>query len=118
MPDSVKRRLSAKLAGIHLVNDLGGTGFTDMVFDERSRAVAGFIVLDMAVLNAHTANSWASWKDNTPFRALLKSRLTVEIEKERDNNRRVALLHLGVVNALLSNKASSGVPGLSVLRAA
>jgi len=94
LPDTVKRSLSGRLAGIHLIDDLGGTGFTDMVFDDRSNAAAGFVVLDAAVLNAHTANSWASWKDNRPFKAQPGFRMAVRIEEDREDNRKNAIQYI------------------------
>ena len=108
LPDPVKRRLNAKLAGIYLVDDLGGTGFTDQVYDARATAVAGYVVLDMAVLNRHIANSWATWKENTPFKAQPGFRLAVEIETGANNDRKNAiqyiLLHeLGHVLAIGEN---------------
>jgi hypothetical protein len=108
LPEAVKRRLSSRLAGIHLVDDLGGTGFTDQIVDERSNAVGGFVVLDAAVLGRHTANSWAGWKENTPFGAQPGFRLEAVIEKKPGDNRKNAiqyiLLHeLGHVLAITAN---------------
>lgn len=82
IPDPVKNLLEAKLAGIYFVDDIGGTGFTDSTADEK----VGFIVLDPTVLATQTANAWATWKDNTPFRPAADWRLeTVIADRARDD---------------------------------
>jgi len=93
MPRQVRHVLSGKLAGIYFVEDLGGTGYTDMIFDAASSAVAGFVVLDPGVLD-RAANAWATWKENTPFRAAPGFRLSAVIEAERDDNRKNAIQYI------------------------
>ena len=66
MPAAVIELVDEKLMGIFLVEDLGGTGFTDYVFDDQHEAVGAFVVLDVKVLT-RMANAWATWKENTPF---------------------------------------------------
>jgi hypothetical protein len=94
MPASVKRLLEHKLAGVLLVEDIGGTGFTDEVVDAQGKAVAGFIVLDPTVLREHTANSWITWRENTPFKPSARHQLTARIESEGGNNRRQAIQYI------------------------
>ena len=82
IPAPIKKLLEAKLGGIVLAEDFGGTGFTEATGDRR----IGFIVLDRAVLSKQTANAWATWKDNTPFRPDPGWRLETRIEdKGRDD---------------------------------
>jgi hypothetical protein len=94
LPAAVKRRLTGKLAGVHFVEDLGGTGFTDEIVDPDSRAVAGFVILDAAVLSAQTANTWATWKESTPFKPQPGFDLAAEIEGKSENNRKNAIQYI------------------------
>ena len=93
IPAGVKRLLEPRLAGIFFVDDIGGTGFTESTADLK----LGFIVLDPTVLAKQTANAWATWKDNTPFRPDPGYRLETRIEgAERDDRARAIqyiLLH-------------------------
>jgi len=50
LPPAVNRLVSRKLAGIYFVENLGGTGYTEAIYDDRSNPVAGFVVLDVSVL--------------------------------------------------------------------
>jgi hypothetical protein len=94
MPAPVKRLLERKLVGVLLVEDIGGTGFTDEVVDAQGKAVAGFIVLDPTVLREHTANSWITWRENTPFKPSARHRLSARIESGARNNRRQAIQYI------------------------
>ena len=94
MPARVKHLLSAKLAGIYFMENLGGTGYTDQIFDADSNPTAGFVILDPSVLGKQTANAWATWKENTPFKAQPDFRLVAEIEKKPQNNRKNAIQYI------------------------
>jgi len=94
IPPEVKRLLAPKLAGIYFVDRLGGTGYTDAIFDSAQNAVAGYIVLDASVLSQRSANAWATWKENTPFAARPGFKLTAEIETQRGNNRKNAIQYI------------------------
>ena len=93
LPLPVKRLINAKLAGIYFVDNFGGTGFTDMLFDASGRPVAGFVVLDPSVLK-QTANDWATWKENTPFMPSQRFRLVAEIEEASQNTRKNAIQYI------------------------
>jgi hypothetical protein len=93
LPPSVRRIVSGKLAGIHLVRDLGGTGYTDTIYDADSNAVAGFVVLDASVLEKR-ANAWATWKENTPFKPQSGFRLTALIETRSEDSRKNAIQYI------------------------
>jgi len=108
LPDVVKRSLAPKLAGIYFIEDIGGTGFSDEIVDDRGDPVAGFIILDPTVLATRTANEWATWKDSSPFKPDPAWRLESVIE-ERDRDDRMhaiqyILLHeLGHVVSIGAN---------------
>lgn len=94
LPAPVKTLLASKLAGVFFIDDIGGTGFTDEILDADKNPVAGFVVLDPAVLSARRANAWAAWKENTPFDARPGIKLTATLETERENNRKNAIQYI------------------------
>jgi hypothetical protein len=91
---AVQRLLDRKLAGIRLVNDIGGTGFTDSVYDGRGEAVAAFVVLDPSVLARRRANEWATWKESSPFRDDGVHRLEAVIEDGARDDRMHAIQYI------------------------
>lgn len=108
LPPGIWHLFNQRFIGLFLVEDLGGTGFTDAVVDKDMHPVAGFIVLDAAVLSRQTANAWATWKENTPFKLQTVYALDARIEEPSNDNRRNAiqyiLLHeLGHVLAIGGN---------------
>jgi len=94
IPDAVKRRLADRLAGIVFVDGFGGTGFTDSIVGDDGRKSRAFVVLDPTVLEKRTANSWATWKESTPFRADARHELRAVIERPEDDNRRQAIQYI------------------------
>jgi hypothetical protein len=87
LPEQVRRPLAKKLVGIYLVDAMGSSGWSEEVLDADGRAVAGVIVLDAGVLAAQTANAWATWKENTPFKPRAGYRLEARIEDAAQDNR-------------------------------
>ena len=94
IPEPLKRRLGRQLAGIYFVDDFGGSGFSDVIRDAQGTAVAAFVVLDPAVLRKRTANEWATWKENTPFKPDARFALTATIEKPADDTRKQAIQYI------------------------
>jgi hypothetical protein len=94
IPPPVLRLFDERLAGIFLVDDLGGTGYSDVVVDDSGVARAGWIVLDAAVLKRHTANQWATWKENTPFKPDPAYTLSARIETDAHDNRKNAIQYI------------------------
>ena len=93
IPAAVKILINGRLMGVFLVEDLGGTGFTDYVFDEQNEPVGAFVVLDAAVLT-QSANAWATWKENTPFMPDPEFNLQARIESAADDNHKQALQYI------------------------
>ena len=91
LPLPVRRALGAGFAGIYFVEDLGGSGFTNYVWDASRRIVGSYVVLDAAVLARRRANEWATWKENTPFRAAHGFSLRATIQDAAADNRRNAI---------------------------
>ena len=94
LPPPITALFGQRLVGIYLVEDLGGTGYTDYLVDESGKAAAGLIVLDAAVLAGRSANAWASWKENTPFRPQEDWRLAARIEADGQDNRKNAIQYI------------------------
>lgn len=94
LPAQVQRLFTSRLAGIALVENLGGTGYTDVVIDAKGRPVAGYIVLDAAVLERLTANQWATWKERTPFQPDVDWELEARIEDAAQDSRRNAIQYI------------------------
>lgn len=68
MPTAVRDLVSPLLLGVCTGRGLGSSGVTDIVTDAVDGRILGCIVLlDMDLLETHTANSWATWKENLPF---------------------------------------------------
>ncbi|MES2999729.1 MAG: hypothetical protein V4787_03490 [Pseudomonadota bacterium] len=88
LPAPVLQLFNRRLIGIYLADELGGTGWTDMVRDSSGVPMGGMIVLDAGVLKKRTANQWATWKESTPFRPDPRWQLQARIEDmERDTTR-------------------------------
>ncbi|MCM2326873.1 MAG: hypothetical protein NDI88_03185 [Lysobacter sp.] len=94
LPPAVRRAFDATFAGVWFVDDLGGTGFTDMYLDGSGRPAGGFVVLDAAVLGRFKANGWATWKENTPFKPGGGWTLEARIEKAAGDDRRGAIRYI------------------------
>lgn len=68
LPASVLDAVAPLLLGVCLGRGIGSSGVTDIVADARDGRILGCIVLlDVDCFEAHTANSWATWKENLPF---------------------------------------------------
>jgi hypothetical protein len=94
LPDRVKRLVDERLVGIYLVEDLGGTGYTDVVQDAQDEPAGGYVVLDAGVLSRLSANAWATWKENTPFRPQPGYGLQARIEDDAHDNRKNAIQYI------------------------
>jgi hypothetical protein len=94
LPPQVRKLIEDRLVGIYLVDDLGGTGYTDVVEDAWQQPVGGYIVLDAGVLSRLTANAWATWKENSPFRPQDGFALDARIETGAQDNRKNAIQYI------------------------
>jgi hypothetical protein len=97
LPPGIQKKLVPKLAAVMFVENFGGTGLTQYVIDKAGIPVGAFIVLDPVALESRTANSWATWKENTPFKSSGQHKLVATIENSEGNTRkntiRYILLH-------------------------
>lgn len=94
LPPFIKHALKDRLAGVYFVNGLGSSGFTDRIVDAAGRPVGAWIVLDLGVLSQRSANVWATWKENTPFKPDGVNTLTATIETPANDNRKNAIQYI------------------------
>jgi hypothetical protein len=94
LPETLRKRAAEKLAGIYFADDMGSTGFTDQIYDAGGVPKAAFVLLDPSVLDKYTANGWATWKENTPFRPDSALRLEAIIEDSANDNRMSAIQYI------------------------
>ncbi|MBK9022115.1 MAG: hypothetical protein IPL72_20020 [Sulfuritalea sp.] len=94
LPAAIWNLFGDRLVGVYFVDGLGGTGYTDYVFDAQGKPAKGFVVLDAAVLAGQRANAWATWKENTPFAPGAGYRLDARIEADDNDNRRNAIQYI------------------------
>jgi hypothetical protein len=91
----LKRLVGGTFAGVYFIDDLGGTGFSDLFTDGPDGPPAGaYIVLDAKVLGGFRANAWATWKENTPFKPDRAWKLEAKIEEPAHDNRRSAIRYI------------------------
>jgi len=94
LPPQILKLIEPKLAGIYLVQDLGGTAMTDYIDGGWFRRDIGWIALDAGVLSRYNANAWATWKENTPFKQGPGFSLEAVIENPANDNRRNAIRYI------------------------
>jgi hypothetical protein len=92
IPEKVKNKLSKKVVGIFLVQDLGGTAYSEYIFNNDGSVNAGFIVLDVESLQ-RKANEWATWKESSPFNTELGD-LNAIIASPEHNTRAYAIQYI------------------------
>ena len=117
LPEAVKKHIRDHLVGIFTVSNLGTTGYTEILYNFDVNRL-GFIVLDVDYLK-RSANDWATWKENSPFRSQGAYRIKATIEPKDSDNRKQAIQfiltheigHLvGAVNHLHPNWFIGGDP--------
>ncbi len=94
LPPEVLRAVENRLVGIRFVANLGGSGYTDYVYDAAGRIAGAFVVFDAAVFQSMTANQWATWKERTPFKPEPAYSLEARIEEAPLDTRQNALQYI------------------------
>jgi hypothetical protein len=94
LPKSIRRALEKRLAGIYLVQSLGGSGYTDRFTGADGKPAGAYIILDIDVLSARKANEWATWKERTPFKPNKNTTLMATIETPENDNRKNAIQYI------------------------
>ena len=93
LPADIKALLENELVGIYFIDNVGGSALTHEILDAQGRPVAGVIILDPFVLSSQTANSWATWKENTPFKPDPRFRLSMQIADPASDDRKNAIAY-------------------------
>jgi hypothetical protein len=94
MPGAILELVGPLLLGVCLGRNIGSSGVTDIVVDARDNRILGCVVLlDVDCFVGHTANSWATHKENLPFCAGQVS-LDVAIAEAEQDTRAGALQFL------------------------
>jgi hypothetical protein len=94
MPEPVRRLVASRLIGVFLVKDLGSTGLTDSVEAFREAPTSGMVIIDVSVFSGRNANSWASWKEGSPFVANGTDLLQATIEDAARDDRVHAIQYI------------------------
>lgn len=95
MPAVILDLVSPLLLGVCLGRNLGSSGVTDIVVDPSDNRILGCIVLlDVDCFTGHTANSWATHKENLPFLSNGSVALDVTIAEPEQDTRAGALQFL------------------------
>jgi hypothetical protein len=95
MPAGLLGLVDPLLLGICLGRNIGSSGVTDVVVDASDGRILGCVVLlDIDAFAGHTANSWASWKENLPFQLDRGIALDVTIAAPQQDTRAGALQFL------------------------
>jgi len=85
IPKDLLKLINPKLVAICLVNNLGSSGYSEFVMSAAQEDIGGVIVLDAGAIDKN-ANDWMTWKENLPFKADQKYKLTAVIENKKQNN--------------------------------
>lgn len=93
IPEPFGGFIRQKLAAIFVVKHLGSSAYTNDLMDPMWQPQASFVVLDFDALQ-RKANTWASWKENSPFKPEKGWTLEAEIAPPTLNNREHALLFI------------------------
>jgi hypothetical protein len=70
LPERVLRLAGERIIGLYLVDDLGGSGYTEAIRDEAGKERYAILVLDRKLLRAKKANAWATWRERSFFKSL------------------------------------------------
>ena len=103
LPAPVHDLLYDKLLAVVLLEDLGGTAYTEVVADRAGMPAAAFVALDWRTLD-RTANDWATWRDGTPFAAAgdATARLTIATAERDDRGGAIQFILLHELGHVLS----------------
>lgn len=92
LPPLARGHIEKHVVAIFLVEELGGTGYTELLRDFANNR-QGFIVLDVGSLN-RKANEWITWKANSPFAKKNGYIIEAEIEQKKDDTRKASIQYI------------------------
>jgi hypothetical protein len=94
LPPDVLKVVGNRLVGIRFVANLGGSGYTEYVYDLNGQVAGAFVVFDSTVFQTITANKWATWKERTPFKQEHGYSLDAQIETPALDTRKNAFQYI------------------------
>lgn len=94
IPTDIRRLFDDRLVGIFFLEELGGSGYTDFVYNSKGERMGAYIVLDASVLKELNANAWATWKESSPFKVATGFSLNAQIETAANDNRKNAIQYI------------------------
>lgn len=95
MPSTILDLVGPLLLGVCLGRNIGSSGVTDIVVDKLDNRILGCVVLlDVDCFAGHTANTWATHKENLPFLDNGNVSLDVTIAEPEQDTRAGALQFL------------------------
>lgn len=94
LPTGVKERLEHRLLGVFLMHGVGSSAVTDVIAHPNGDLIGAFVVIDVDVFSNAQANSWVTWRENTPFAPAAGITLEAVIADEGNNDRKSALQYV------------------------
>jgi hypothetical protein len=83
LPSIIKDKLDNRFAGIALLENFGGTGYTTTIQNTALKIMGSYILLDPRNLQ-RKANEWNDWKENSPFKPGA-FKLITQLQKKEKN---------------------------------
>ena len=93
LPDAVKRKVAEKLKAVLWAADVGTTGFSEAVVDDKGRQDGAFTIIDVERTKVK-ANEWATRREASPFKPDGAETLTAEFEEPSLDNRSNAVQYI------------------------
>ncbi|MBI2519693.1 MAG: hypothetical protein HYV97_04730 [Bdellovibrio sp.] len=84
IPSGMVKRLTPYIKGIYFVEHLGGSSFTEYIYDNQGLPLYAFLIFDRSVLKM-SANDWCSRKEQSPFQLVDGFKLSCTLEKGSTN---------------------------------
>ncbi|HYN77493.1 MAG TPA: hypothetical protein VES73_06855, partial [Lamprocystis sp. (in: g-proteobacteria)] len=90
VPDGLRRLAQGQVGAIHLVQGNFGSARVEAMRDAQGRVFGGCILLNLDAL-ARSANAWASWREESAFRAEDGYRIALTLEPAQTDSVEAAL---------------------------
>lgn len=94
LPSQIKEKFEKIFFGVALVEGLGATGMSIALKTQTGEVAGGYILLDVGTLKYNDANTWHTWKENSPFDLDKTVRLETQIAAKASNHRKYAIQYI------------------------
>ena len=95
LPRKILVSMNAKLVTISVVNDLGSSGYSNLVLNKDGFPSRGFIVVDKKLLS-EAPNDWITRRESSPFNCVSPEKIVAKITsdaRDRESALQYILLH-------------------------